>query len=114
MKLLRAITCVTVLSVCTFAAAQTLDEIAVFADKICSDVPKGKMTRKQVSGKIKGEIAGVAKIVGVGFTADGKLDYGESEYVGIPYDNLPKEIPTVSQCKVEVVKLVSALPKKSS
>lgn len=112
MKLSRATTYVAVLLAYNVAAAQSLDDIAAFADKICGDVPKGKMTRKEVSGKIKGEIAGVAKIVGVGVTADGKLDYGESEYVGIPYSNLPKEIPTVSQCKIEVVKLVSSLPKK--
>jgi hypothetical protein len=89
----------------TFALAQkNLAEISQFAQSICGDIPEGNLTRTSIQGKVGANAGWLAKIV------SGNADVSGSRfqeiYKGIPFDKLPDEIPTVSMCKSELVKVL--------
>jgi hypothetical protein len=93
-----------VVTTLTSARADSLPDIAQFAQSICGDIPEGSLTRASIQGKV-GEHADVfAKL------ASGGADQTESQakvtYKGIPFDKLPDKIPTVSMCKIELLKIL--------
>jgi hypothetical protein len=88
------------------ARADSLADIAQFAQSICSDIPEGSLTRTSIQGQIGANAGLLAKVI----TGDANVSGSRAEeiYKGIPFDKLPDKIPTVSMCKLEVVKLLVA------
>lgn len=86
------------------ARAETFPEIAQFAQQICGDIPSGNLTRTNIKGKVQANVGVLGKIVGG--TADVDASRGQVIYDGIPWHKLPDSIPTVSMCKLELVKII--------
>ncbi|HVR56033.1 MAG TPA: hypothetical protein VMT72_04325 [Pseudolabrys sp.] len=86
------------------AHADTLAEIAQFAQSICGDIPEGSMTRTNIQGKVEANAGAIAKILSGGVDVDASRS--SEIYRGIPFEKLPPNIPTVSMCKSELVKLL--------
>ncbi|NKK64224.1 hypothetical protein GFL88_11895 [Rhizobium leguminosarum bv. viciae] len=89
----------------TSAKAESLPDIAQFAESICGEIPQGSLTKTSIQGKIEAQADTLAKII----TGDANVSGFETTeiYKGIPFDKLPDNIPTVSMCKLEVVKLIT-------
>jgi hypothetical protein len=96
----------------TSARAESLADIAQFAQSICGDIPEGTLTRTTIQGKVAASAGTFAKIV----TGDANVSASKAEeiYKGIPFDKLPDRIPTVAMCKSELARLLvsqrSAVP----
>jgi hypothetical protein len=88
------------------ARADSLPDIAQFAQSICSDIPQGNLTKTNIQGQIGANAGLLAKII----TGDVNVSGSKTDeiYKGIPFDKLPNQIPTASMCKLEVVKLLLA------
>lgn len=86
--------------------AQTLEEIAAFAERICSDIPEGQFSKETIEGKFKGDLPQLAKLLGASINADGSISVAGISYKGIPYDKLSANIPTLRECKLEVTRLL--------
>src|ERR1051326_844502 len=86
------------------AYAQSLAEISNFAQSICGDIPEGSITRTEIEGKFKISVAEFIKLIG----GSGEATAAQKSeiYKGIPFDKLPNNIPTVSMCKSELVKIL--------
>ena len=96
------------------ANAQNLTELAQFAESICGDIPKGELTKTNIQGKIGANVGLVAKVL------SGNAELAASKareiYEGIPFDKLPDNIPTVSMCKLELIKVLrsTSTPQKQN
>lgn len=104
---------VTVALFLTTTASSYADEytdMAQFAQSICGDIPEGSLTRSEIAGKVEANAALLTKILGGSANADAKRI--EETYKGIPFDKLPANIPTVSMCKSELIKVLIARKKK--
>lgn len=88
----------------TSVRAETFAEMAQFAQSICGDIPEGSLTRTTIQGKVQANAGLLAKIVSG--SADVSGSKAEEIYKGIPFDKLPDNIPTVSMCKSELVKIL--------
>jgi hypothetical protein len=90
--------------VLTPAYADSLPDIAQFAQSICGDIPAGNLTRTTIQGQIGANASLLAKVL----TGDANVSGSRTDeiYNGVPFDKLPDNIPTVAMCKVEVVKLL--------
>lgn len=88
----------------SFALAQSLPEISQFAQSICGDIPEGHLTRTSIQGKVGAQAGLLAKIV----TGDADVSASRTAeiYEGIPFDKLPDQIPTVSMCKSQLVRVI--------
>lgn len=88
----------------TSARADSLPDMAQFAQSICGDIPAGSLTRTSIQGQVKANAGLLAKII----TGDVNVSGSKTAeiYKGIPFDKLPETIPTVSMCKLELVKLL--------
>lgn len=86
--------------------ADSLQEIATFSERICSNIVEGHITRTNIETSIKADIPGLAKAMGLSVGADGTLKHGDETYVGIPIEKLPAEILTPAQCKLELAKIL--------
>lgn len=106
MKWLRLIVAPSLLGLTSLANANSLADIAAFAEKICQNTVEGNITRTTLSGNLKGDAAGLAKALGLSISAEGKIVRGTEEYKGIPLEKLPKEIPTPAQCKADMAKIL--------
>jgi hypothetical protein len=86
----------------TSARADTLAEIAQFAQSICGDIPEGSLTRTAIQGRVAANAGVIARIV----SGDANVSAGRTEeiYKGIPFEKLPANIPTVAMCKSELAK----------
>ena len=88
----------------TSAQADTLAEIAQFAQSICGDIPEGTLTKTAIQGKVAASASTLAKILsGDSIVGDSRI---EEIYKGIPFDKLPGNIPTVAMCKSELAKIL--------
>jgi hypothetical protein len=103
MKIIFIVIAVTVTSIIPLRAANYSD-MAQFAQSICGDIPEGNLTRTSIQGKIGAQAGLLAKLI----SGDANVSAAKTEevYKGIPFDKLPEKIPTVSMCKVELVKLL--------
>jgi hypothetical protein len=92
--------------------AQNLSELAQFAESICRDIPHGEYTKTNIQGKVEAKVGLLAKLI----TGNATLDASKAKevYDGIPFEKLPNNIPTVSMCKVEVIKILRSTPGKQS
>ena len=86
------------------AHADSLPDMAQFARSICSDIPEGSLTRTSIQGKLEANAGLLAKIISGDANVSGSRT--DEIYKGIPFDKLPDKIPTVSMCKIELVKLL--------
>ena len=86
------------------AHADSYSDMAQFAQSICADIPEGSLGRTAIQGKVEANAGLFAKIVSGGANVSGTKT--EEIYKGIPFDRLPDKIPTVSMCKLELVKVL--------
>jgi hypothetical protein len=84
--------------------AQSLTELAQFAESICGDIPRGELTKNNIKGKIEANLGVIAKLISG--NAEIEASKAREIYNGIPLDKLPDKIPTVSMCKLELIKLL--------
>ena len=91
----------------SFSNAASLSEISAFAKDICDDIrTEGKISKKEISAKLQGEIEGIAKLFGVSVSSDGKLKLNEEEYIGLPYESLPEQMSNSRECKKDISKML--------
>ncbi len=88
----------------TSAYADSLPDLAQFAQSICGDIPEASLTRTSIQGKVEANANLLAKIITGNANVSGSRT--TEIYKGIPFDKLPDKIPTVSMCKIELVKLL--------
>lgn len=88
------------------AKAQDYEGLAKFAEKICGDIPSGSLTRTQIQGAVRANTGVLSRIIGG--SGDVSASRQEEIYNGIPFDKLPNNIPTVSMCKSELMKIILA------
>jgi hypothetical protein len=89
-------------------AAETLGEIASFAEKICNQSIGGGETSTVIEANLSGDANGLARALGISVGAGGLIKQDGSHYDGIPRDKLPSSIPTPAQCKFELAKVLIA------
>jgi len=98
---IAVVTCV------SFAAhAESLDEIATFAQKICNQSLSGGETSTTIAANLNGDVNGLAKALGISVGAGGLVKKDGNHYEGIPEKKLPNSIPTPAQCKLELAKVL--------
>jgi hypothetical protein len=85
--------------------ADSLSDIASFAQSVCDDVPKGSDARTSIKGKIEANSGVLARIIAGNKGVSGWK--AEELYEGIPFDKLPNKFTSTAVCKVELVKLLS-------
>ena len=86
----------------SLSRAASLEDIAVFANKICEQVKTtGFHESTEIKGKIKGKISpkALSKILGVKVAADGSYTLSGENHVGLPYESLPAQLTSVRECK---------------
>jgi hypothetical protein len=93
-----------VVTALTSARAEDFSDLAQFAQSICGDIPEGSLTRTSIQGKVGANAGVYAKLISGGADVTGSR--AEVIYKGIPFDKLPDNIPTVSMCKIELVKIL--------
>jgi hypothetical protein len=88
----------------TSAHADSLADMAQFAQSICGDIPEATLTRTTIQGKVEANAGIVAKIL----SGDANVSASKTDeiYKGIPFEKLPDHIPTVAMCKSELIKLL--------
>ncbi|MCG7539037.1 hypothetical protein [Pseudoalteromonas sp. OF7H-1] len=87
------------------AMATSLDDINAFAHNICGKVEtSGSISSIQVQAAIEGQInpKALAKILGGKIGANGSITINDTEYKGLPYDELPSQMSSARQCRKEV------------
>lgn len=101
----RWLTVIMILAAATSSAkADSYADMAQFAQSICGDIPEGSLTRTAIQGKVGASAGALAKIVsGGGAVSESRT---KEIYKGIPFDKLPDKIPTVSMCKIELMKII--------
>ena len=83
---------------------QALDMIAVFAEKLCKDIPlTGGGRSLELSGKAKAELSGIIKKI-ANLGVEGAAKYQTSEYRGLLQKDLAKAIKESTNCRLEVWK----------
>lgn len=90
------------------ARADSLNDIAAFAEKICNQSLSGNETSTSISAHLNADLPGLAKALGLSVGAGGLLTKEGKHYDGIPEGNLPSSIPTPAQCKMELAKVLIA------
>lgn len=90
----------------TTARADSLTEIAIFADKICNQSLSGSESSTTIIANLNGDIRGLAKALGISVTGGGLVKRDGSRYDGIPKERLPASIPTLAQCKADLAKVL--------
>src|SRR5712671_5406074 len=88
----------------TSARADNYSDMAQFAQSICGDIPEGSLTRTSIQKTVRENSGALARIISGDTNVGGSNT--EEIYKGIPFDKLPDKIPTVSMCKLELVKLL--------
>jgi hypothetical protein len=108
MKLLAISTSVLIL-LARGAKSDELQDMAQFAQSICGDIPSGNLSKTTIKGAVQANAGIFAKLVSGNVDADASTV--NQIYNGIPLDKLPDNIPTVSMCKIELVKVLLARKK---
>jgi hypothetical protein len=88
------------------ARADSLTEIAAFAEKICNQSLSGSESSTEIVARLNGDIQGLAKALGISVAGGGLVKRDGSHYEGIPKDKLPASIPTPAQCKADLAKVL--------
>lgn len=88
------------------ARADSLTEIASFAEKICNQSLSGSESSTEIVANLNGDIQGLAKALGISVAGGGLVKKDGSRYEGIPKERLPASIPTPAQCKADLAKVL--------
>jgi hypothetical protein len=94
------------------AKADTYAEMAQFAQSICGDIPSGSLTRTNIQSKVQANAGLLAKIISGSGEVSGQRQ--QEIYQGVPFEKLPDNIPTVSMCKIELIKTLLAAKERVS
>ena len=86
--------------------ADSLTEIAEFAEKICNQSISGNESSTVVVANANADVQGLAKALGLSVAAGGLVKHDGSHYDGIPKEKLPASIPTPAQCKADLAKVL--------
>ncbi len=87
------------------ARADKYTDIEHFAQSICGDIPEATLTRTSIQGKVKANAGTLARLL-ISGDANASVESSEEILKGIPLEKLPANIPTVSMCKLELVKTI--------
>ena len=90
------------------ARADSLNDIAAFAEKICNQSISGNESSTSISAHLNADLPGLAKALGISVGAGGLVSKEGKHYDGIPEKNLPSTIETPAQCKLELAKVLIA------
>lgn len=95
--------------ICSFGVANadtSLDEIANFADRICSNIPlEGSGSAVELNGQAKAELKGLLKKIGnVGIGGAGK--YEETAWSGVLQKDIANILKDNVGCKLKIVELL--------
>jgi hypothetical protein len=104
-----AISVITVTIMPLSANASDYSDMADFAQSICGDIPSGTLSKTTIKGAVEANAGLLARIVNG--NANLTAEQVKQLYIGIPLDKLPDNIPTVSMCKSELVKVLLARKK---
>lgn len=86
------------------ALADQYADMAQFAQSVCGDIPSGQYSKTTIAGGVKANAGLIAKLISGGANVGG--DKVDEIYNGIPFQKLPDNIPTVTMCKLELVKIL--------
>jgi hypothetical protein len=100
----RAIIAATIIFYAISAKAETLNNITQFAHNICGELPSGGVSTAAIKDKVQANAGLLAKLV----TNSAKVTESVQNevYAGIPFDKLPHDVNNVTQCKVELIKII--------
>ncbi|HCE1777785.1 TPA: hypothetical protein ACF31P_004597 [Vibrio parahaemolyticus] len=92
-------------------SASSLSEISQFATEICDKIEaKGSVSSSQIEAALHGNAGTISKLIGAKVTANGNILINNSEYEGIPYEELSVQMLDSRNCKKD---LAFALLEKS-
>lgn len=87
--------------------AATLSEIADFASRQCEEIhSSGKVSKSQITAKLKGQGKALVKLIGGSVSADGSYKLDSVEYDGVPYEQLASQLTDVRSCKQRLTELI--------
>jgi hypothetical protein len=86
---------------------ESLDDISRFSMQICDSIrTEGSISKKEVTGKLDGELRGIAKLLGASVAADGTIRINDITYSQLPYDAIPAQMQDARACRKEIAKLL--------
>jgi hypothetical protein len=89
------------------ALSESLDDISRFSMQICDSIrTEGSISKKEITGKLDGELKGIAKLIGASVGADGTIRIDDTIYSQLPYDALPAQMQDARACRKEIAKLL--------
>ncbi|MBM4910124.1 hypothetical protein J8B39_22925 [Vibrio parahaemolyticus] len=93
------------------ASASSLSDISQFATEICDKIEaKGSVSSSQIEAALHGNAGTISRLIGAKVTANGSILINNSEYEGIPYEELSVQMLDSRNCKKD---LAFALLEKS-
>ena len=85
----------------------SLKEISEFAKDICDEISVGgNINRKQIEGKIEGNVSGLAKLIGASVGVDGTLKIDDTNYTGLPYENVAEQMTGARDCRQQLATML--------
>jgi hypothetical protein len=91
----------------SFAEASSNSEIESFSRNICGKMEtSGSFTKSTLDTTIKGDIKGLAKVVGLSAAANGSFVLEKEHYIGLPYKDLPDQLKDALDCRKELAILL--------
>lgn len=88
-------------------ASSTFDEIVKFSNDICDKLDtKGTLSVTHIKAAIEGDTQKLSKVLGISIKADGNIEYTNTNFNGLPYEQLPKQMENSRQCKKELAMLI--------
>jgi len=90
-------------SVYVSAYGESLNDISKFAKEMCDEIrTEGKITRTEIEAQLGGNMGGVAKLLGASMGIDGRIKTENTDFSGLPYNELSKEMSSARQCRKEL------------
>ena len=107
MKKFVLVTAFVASSISELALSESLDDISRFSMQICDSIrTEGSISKKELTGKLDGELRGIAKLIGASVAADGTIRIDDTNYSQLPYDALPAQMQDARACRKEIAKLL--------
>lgn len=73
----------------------------------------GSISRQEITGKLKGKLQGIAKLLGASVTADGKFKINKETFINSPYDLLPSYMKDELACRKEIVMMLLKIKRQA-
>lgn len=85
----------------------SLDEIALFAERICNDVrTEGEISRFEIEGKLEGNSELIATLLTTKIKGDVSLKQKKDVFNNLPLEELSEQFSDARACKKELAKLL--------